>query len=78
MPWLVAKHQNGTKCTNDKAAQRLLQIYVTMTRSTHLLCLALRSGSLGAGGAYKSNQEKLIALGWRIEHLSPTAAAGGD
>ena len=69
MPWLLGKHQNGTKCTNDKAAQRLLQIYVAMTRPTHLLCLALRSGSLGAGDAYKSNQEKLIALGWRIKGL---------
>lgn len=78
MPWLVGKHQNGTKCTNDKAAQRLLQIYVAMTRPTHLLCLALRSGSLGVGDAYKSNQEKLIARGWRIQHLSPPAAAGGD
>lgn len=78
MPWLVGKHQNGTKCTNDKTAQRLLQIYVAMTRPTHLLCLALRSGSLGVGDAYKSNHENLIARGWRIQHLSPPAVAGGD
>ncbi len=78
MPWLLGKHQNGTKCTSDKAAQRLLQIYVAMTRPTHLLCLALRSGSLGVGEAYISNNEKLIARGWRIEHLSPLVAVGGD
>ena len=78
MPWLVGNHQNGTKCANDMADQRLLQIYVAMTRPTHLLCLALRSGSLGVGDAYKSNQEKLIARGWRIQHLSPPAATGGD
>lgn len=77
MPWLVGKHQNGTKCTNYTTAQRLLQIYVAMTRPTHLLCLALRRGSLGVGDAYKSNQEKLIALGWRIQHLSPPADAEG-
>ena len=78
MPWLLGKHQNGAKCTSDKAAQRLLQVYVAMTRPTHLLCLALRSGSLGVGAAYASNQEKLIARGWRIQHLSPPAAAGDD
>lgn len=78
MPWLLGKHQHGAKCTSDKAAQRLLQIYVAMTRPTHLLCLALRSGSLGVGATYASNQEKLIARGWRIQHLSPPAAAGDD
>ena len=77
-PWLFGKHQNGARCTNDKAAQRLLQIYVAMTRPTHLLCLALRSGSLGVGATYISNQEKLIARGWRIQPLSSPAAAGGD
>lgn len=74
--WLLGKHQNGAKCTNDKAAQRLLQTYVAMTRPTHLLCLALPSGSLGVGATDTSNQEKLIACGWRIQHLSPPAAAG--
>ena len=69
MPWLLGKHQNGTKCNTDKAAQRLMQIYVAMTRPTHLLCLALRKDSLGSGTAYSTNQEKLIACGWRIEHL---------
>ena len=76
MPWLLGKHQNGAKCTSDKAAQRLLQTYVAMTRPTHLLCLALRSGSLGVGATNTSNQEKLIARGWRIQHVSLPAAAG--
>ena len=71
MPWLLGKHQNGAKCTSGKAAQRLLQIYVAMTRPTHLLCLAVRSGSLGIGESYTSNQEKLIARGWHIQHLPP-------
>ena len=78
MPWLLGKHQNGTKCTTDQSAQRLLQIYVAMTRPTHLLCLALRNGSLGCGKAYSSNRETLVARGWRIQHLSAPAAAGGD
>lgn len=78
MPWLLGKHQNGTKCTTAKAAQRLRQTYVAMTRPTHLLCLALRNGSLGSGATYSSNHEKLIARGWRIQHLSAPAAAGDD
>lgn len=78
MPWLLGKHQNGAKCTSDKAAQRLLQIYVAMTRPTHLLCLALRSGSLGVGKENASNHEKLIARGWHIQHLAPPANEGAD
>ena len=78
MPWLLGKHQNGTKCTTDKAAQRLLQIYVAMTRPTHLLCLALRNSSLGTGATYESNQETLIANGWRLQHLQAQTASGDD
>jgi len=78
VPWLLGKHQNGAKCTSDKAAQRLLQVYVAMTRPTHLLCLALRRGSIGVGDAYASNQKELIARGWRIHHLAPPAPAAGD
>lgn len=69
MPWLTGQHQNGAKCTSDKAMQRLLQIYVAMTRPTHLLCLALRQSSLGGGKELAANQEKLIARGWQIQHL---------
>ena len=78
MPWLLGEHQNGTKCTTEKAVRRLLQIYVAMTRPTHLLCLALRNGSLGSGAVYSSNQEKLIARGWRIQHLSAPAVAADN
>jgi DNA helicase-2/ATP-dependent DNA helicase PcrA len=70
MPWLVGKHRNGEKCATDTAAQRLLQVYVAMTRPTHLLCLAVRSSSLGIGAANAANQQKLISRGWRIEHLA--------
>lgn len=72
LPWLLGKNENGKKCSSDKATQRLMQIYVAMTRPTHLLCLAIRNGSLGSGEAYSSNQEKLIERGWRIEHLGPS------
>ena len=73
-----AARGHGALCANEKTAQRLMQIYVAMTRPTHLLCLALRNGSLGVGSAYASNQQKLIARGWSIQHLSAsTVAAGG-
>lgn len=74
MPWLLGKNQNGAKCANDAAAQRLMQIYVAMTRPTHLLCLALREGSLGTGAEYSSNLEKLNARGWLVQHLATPAA----
>lgn len=76
MPWLVGQHQNGAKCTSDKAMQRLLQLYVAMTRPTHLLCLALRKSSLGTGNDIAVNQEKLMARGWQIRHLAPVADTG--
>ncbi len=72
MPWLLGKNRNGAKCTNDNALRRLLQIYVAMTRPTHLLCLALRSESLGVDQVYKSNSESLIKRGWNIQHVSQT------
>lgn len=77
MPWLVGHHQNGAKCASDKAMQRLLQIYVAMTRPTHLLCLALRESSLGAGKSIAANQEKLVTSGWQIRHLAPAANTDG-
>lgn len=77
MPWLVGQHQNGAKCASDKAMQRLLQVYVAMTRPTHLLCLALQKSSLGAGKDIAANQEKLVARGWQIRHLAPAANTDG-
>jgi len=70
MPWLTGQHQNGAKCASDRAMQRLLQVYVAMTRPTHLLCLAFRQSSLGGGKELAANQEKLMARGWQIQHLS--------
>lgn len=75
MPWLVGKNQHGAKCTTDKAMQRLLQIYVAMTRPTHLLCLAVRNSSLGVGKDIAKNKEKLAAQGWRVQPLTAQAAA---
>lgn len=76
MPWLVGKNQYGVKCASDKAMQRLLQIYVAMTRPTHLLCLALRKSSLGTVKDIAENEKKLLARGWQIRHL--TSAINAD
>ncbi|MBB1632464.1 UvrD-helicase domain-containing protein [Cupriavidus sp. UME77] len=69
MPWLLGKHSNGKKCANDTAAQRLMQIYVAMTRPTHLLCLAVRNSSLGVGATNEANRETLRLRGWRVQIL---------
>jgi len=78
MPWLVGKNQYGAKCASDAAMQRLLQIYVAMTRPTHLVCLALRESSLGTGMNIATNEEKLLAAGWQVRHLAPAANANDD
>lgn len=69
MPWLLGKHSNGKKCATDTAAQRLMQVYVAMTRPTHLLCLAMRSSSLGAGADRERRQDALRQRGWSIQLL---------
>ena len=69
MPWLLGKNQNGGKCDNAAQRKRLMEMYVAMTRPTHLLCLAIRNGSLGTG---KSRDRTLVALatqGWRVQHV---------
>lgn len=78
MPWLVGKHQYGAKCASDTAMQRLLQIYVAMTRPTHLLCLALRESSLGAGKNIAANREKLVARGWQVRHVAAATNTDDD
>lgn len=70
MPWLSGQNQNGTRCDNDAKRKRLMEMYVAMTRPTHLLCLAMRNGSLGTGQRYERNQELLREQGWQIQHLS--------
>ena len=37
MPWLLGKNQNGGKCDNAAQRKRLMEMYVAMTRPTHLL-----------------------------------------
>lgn len=75
MPWLVGKNQYGAKCASDAAMQRLLQIYVAMTRPTHLVCLALRASSLGTGKGVAENEEKLLGRGWQVRYLTPATNA---
>ncbi|MEO5716254.1 MAG: UvrD-helicase domain-containing protein [Luteolibacter sp.] len=69
LPWLTGDNQNGTRCNSDAAAQRLLLMYVAMTRPTDLLCLAMQKGSLGPGQRAAVSEDKLKAKGWSIEHL---------
>jgi DNA helicase-2/ATP-dependent DNA helicase PcrA len=69
LPWLYGKNQNGARCANDAQKRRLMEMYVAMTRPTHLLCLALKQSSLGVGDAFIANRQKLIDRGWHVQEL---------
>ena len=62
--WLLGNI--GTERQRDRQSRRLKLHYVAMTRSTHLLCLALPTGTF-------SDEEEittLIELGWQIARVS--------
>ncbi|WP_397453727.1 UvrD-helicase domain-containing protein [Pseudomonas sp. NA-150] len=69
MPWLQGRNQNGARCDNDAKRKRLMEMYVAMTRPTHLLCLAIRNSSLGPAQSRERSLESLSASGWQIHHI---------
>jgi hypothetical protein len=74
--WLTGARSNGGQCS-PRERDRLLSTFVAMTRPTHLLCLAMRSSSLGTGEALTTNLEKLAERGWQIQRLTPTSLPDG-
>ncbi|WP_144401830.1 UvrD-helicase domain-containing protein [Pseudomonas lactis] len=68
MPWLLGKNTNGAVSKSDAETERLMAMYVAVTRPTHLLCLAMRNSSLGTGKKYQANQDVLRERGWQIQH----------
>lgn len=71
LPWLVGDRQNGATA-GERDRKRLHQVYVAMTRPTHLLCLAMRTHALGATVADQTRQaERLEAIGWSVQRIVP-------
>jgi DNA helicase II / ATP-dependent DNA helicase PcrA len=74
LEWLTGARSNGGQCA-VRERERLLSTYVAMTRPTHLLCLAMRTSSVGTGEALTSNLEKLAERGWQVQRLTPIVIA---
>lgn len=63
LPWLIGSKANGAK-EKEQNTRRLLQLYVAMTRPSHLLCLAVPVSSLGADPS--DSIGKIKDLGWNV------------
>lgn len=69
LPWLTGQKTGGQDCSNNREIKRLLQMYVAVTRPTHLLCLAMRRSSLGDGLTFNRNSDRLTERGWTLQLL---------
>ncbi|PMU25264.1 MULTISPECIES: UvrD-helicase domain-containing protein [unclassified Pseudomonas] len=69
VPWMVGECCHGRKKLGVRITQRLLAMYVAMTRPTHLICLAISKRSLGEDALFEENCRKLIDQGWKVQHL---------
>ncbi|MNJ14400.1 DNA helicase II [compost metagenome] len=69
MPWVLRKRVHGHKRLGVRDTQRLLAMYVAMTRPTHLLCLAISNRTLVGDEQFQPNCQALIDLGWNVQHL---------
>lgn len=69
MPWASGQKSNGSTKPGKRVTQRLLAMYVAMTRPTHLLCLAISRRTLGEGEAFDANCARLREQGWDLQLL---------
>lgn len=69
LPWLAGQKSHGGTRSRKRIVQRLLAMYVAMTRPTHLLCLAISRRTLGEGEVFEANCVQLREQGWNIQHL---------
>ncbi|WP_122439457.1 UvrD-helicase domain-containing protein [Pseudomonas viridiflava] len=69
LPWAAGQKIHGGARPGKRITQRLLAMYVAMTRPTHLLCLAVSRRALGEGEVFDANCLQLREQGWDIQHL---------
>lgn len=69
LPWLAGQNSHGGTRPRKRIVQRLLAMYVAMTRPTHLLCLAISRRTLGEGEEFDANCAQLRGQGWDVQHL---------
>jgi DNA helicase II / ATP-dependent DNA helicase PcrA len=73
-PWLLGERQaspapGGGKSASVRELRRLRMNYVALTRSTHVVCLAIPSKSLGTAVERAACSSRLEAQGWRITEV---------
>jgi hypothetical protein len=69
LPWASGQKSHGGAKPGKRIIQRLLAMYVAMTRPTHLLCLAISRRTLGEGEEFDANCAQLHEHGWDIQQL---------
>ena len=75
-PWLLGERQGSRAAGGDRPVgtrdlRRLRMNYVALTRSTHVICLAVPAKSLRAVPEIASIASQLEAQGWRIVKIPP-------
>ena len=75
LPWLLGERQGaqalrGGKLSGPLELRRLRMNYVALTRSTHVVCLAVPKKALEIAGGGASLDSRLEAQGWRIREIS--------
>jgi DNA helicase II / ATP-dependent DNA helicase PcrA len=78
LPWLLGARQGAQtpgqgKPASTRELRRLRMNYVALTRSTHVLCLAVPANTLGATTEEASLSSRLEAQGWRIREIPATS-----
>lgn len=69
LPWASGQKSHGSAKPGKRITQRMLAMYVAMTRPTHLICLAISKRTLGEGEAFDANCARLREQGWDIHFL---------
>ena len=68
MPWLLGQRVNGDDA-KTRDIQRLLNIYVAMTRPSHLLCLAIPHSSVSGDQGADETITTLRRRGWHVAEI---------
>lgn len=66
LPWLLGDRENSA-AAGVRDCRRLKQLFVAMTRPTHLVCIAMRSAALGATPEAQADEaHRFVESGWNV------------
>jgi DNA helicase-2/ATP-dependent DNA helicase PcrA len=77
LPWLLGDASGPLDARGKPVAQRqrkrLRLHYVALTRSSHVICLAIPEAALATAGERRHTIARLEARGWKVTELEPAA-----